>query len=89
MANACLTGRFLRELLPPLLADRGAHEYILFVDEATARETELPDMPIERLRTVESQAGAASASGARSPLDLVRMGRGRPDASPAAAGPTP
>jgi glycosyltransferase involved in cell wall biosynthesis len=69
-------GRFLRELLPPLLADRGAHEYVLFVDEATAREIELPDMPIERLRTGEAQAGAASASGARSPFDLFRMGRG-------------
>ena len=69
-------GRFLRELLPPLLDQRGSHEYVLFVDEATAQRTPLPEMPVERLRTRESQADAASGDGARHPLDLVRMGRG-------------
>lgn len=69
-------GRFLRELLPPLLADPGAHRYVLFVDEATAARSDLPDMPTERMATGRSQAEAASGEGARSPLDLWRMGRG-------------
>ncbi len=68
-------GRFLRELLPPLLR-RDAHDYRLFVDDATASGMALPDMPIHRLATSESQAAAASARGNRSPLDLWRMGRG-------------
>ena len=69
-------GRFLRELLPPLLAGAGPDEYVLFVDEAVARTVELPDMRVERLRTRENQAAAASGSGARSPLDMWRMRRG-------------
>lgn len=69
-------GRFLRELLPPLLADPGPHAWILFVDEATAEGVALPDMPVVRLRTAESQAAAASARGRRSLADLRRMGRG-------------
>lgn len=68
-------GRFLRELLPPLLA-QDAHDYRLFLDAATASEVSLPDMPVERLVTGESQASAASARGNRSPLDMLRMGRG-------------
>jgi glycosyltransferase involved in cell wall biosynthesis len=69
-------GRFLRELLPPLLADAGAHEYVLFVDAETAAKAKLPAMPVVRLATGASQADAASARGARSPLDMLRMGRG-------------
>jgi glycosyltransferase involved in cell wall biosynthesis len=69
-------GRFLRELLPPLLADAGAHEYVLFVDAETAAKAKLPAMPVVRLATGTSQADAASARGARSPLDMLRMGRG-------------
>lgn len=68
-------GRFLRELLPPLLA-QDAHDYRLFLDAATASAVELPDMPVERLATDRSQADAASARGNRSPWDLLRMGRG-------------
>ena len=68
-------GRFLRELLPPLLA-QGPHDYVLFVDEQTAAVTELPSIPTVRLRTAASQAAAASARGNRSLLDLLRMGRG-------------
>lgn len=69
-------GRFLRELLPPLLADPGPHTWVLFVDEATAAEVTLPEMPVVRLRTRESQAAAASARGRRGLADLWRMGRG-------------
>ena len=72
-------GRFLRELLPPLLAE-GAHDYRLFVDEETADTAPIPDgiegMPVHRLVTRESQAAAASARGNRSVVDLLRMGRG-------------
>ncbi len=69
-------GRFLRELLPPLLARAGSHEYLLFVDAETAARVALPEMPVRRLETAASQAEAASARGNRSPLDLLRMGRG-------------
>jgi glycosyltransferase involved in cell wall biosynthesis len=69
-------GRFLRELLPPLLEQRADHEYVLFVDAETAAKVTLPAMPVVRLSTRVSQAQAASARGARSPLDLLRMGRG-------------
>jgi glycosyltransferase involved in cell wall biosynthesis len=69
-------GRFLRELLPPLLAQAGDHEYVLFVDAATAARVALPAMPVKLLETGASQAAAASARGARSPLDMLRMGRG-------------
>jgi glycosyltransferase involved in cell wall biosynthesis len=69
-------GRFLRELLPPLLAQAGDHEYVLFVDAETAARVALPPMTVELLETGASQAAAASARGARSPLDLLRMGRG-------------
>ncbi len=69
-------GRFLRELLPPLVAQRGNHEYVLFVDAETAARVALPEMAVTRLDTGVSQADAASARGARSPLDMLRMGRG-------------
>lgn len=69
-------GRFLRELLGPLQARRGPHTYVLFVDEATARDVALPELPVVRLATHESQAAAASARGNRSLGDLFRMRRG-------------
>ncbi len=75
LASARGYGRFLRELLPPLLAE-DAHDYQLFLDAQTASGIDLPDMPVMLLATGESQASAASASGSRSPLDLLRMGRG-------------
>jgi len=72
-------GRFLRELLPPLIAE-GAHDYLLFVDQETAEAAPLPgaisDMPVRLLATRESQAAAASARGNRSLGDMFRMGRG-------------
>ncbi len=69
-------GRFLRELLPPLLARAASHELVLFVDAATAASVALPDMPVRLLSTRESQSRAASARGHRSLADLWRMGRG-------------
>lgn len=69
-------GRFLRELLPPLIAQAEEDTLILFVDEKTAGEIDLPDLPQVLLKTRESQARAASGSGNRSPLDLLRMGAG-------------
>lgn len=69
-------GRFLRELLPPLIRQAGPDALVLFVDEATAREVELPDLPVVLQQTRVSQALAASGTGSRSPLDLLRMGAG-------------
>lgn len=77
-------GRFLREMLPPLIAGEPACEYVLFVDAQTAARADLGGLlagappgrlTVEILDTAESQAAAASASGSRSPLDLWRMGR--------------
>ncbi len=69
-------GRFLRELLPPLLAQAGPHQYLLFVDAETAEQVALPEMPIARLGAGESQAAAASARGSRGLGDMLRMGLG-------------
>jgi len=69
-------GRFLRELLPHLQAQREREELLLFIDAHTAEEVELPDLPTRLLRTGESQAGAACARGNRHLGDLLRMGMG-------------
>ena len=68
-------GRFLRELLPPLLEFDRANEYVLFVDRHTAaRLGPLPLRVVEPATSV-GQAEAASARGSRSLRDLWTMGR--------------
>lgn len=68
-------GRYLRELLPPLIAAAPEHELVLFVDQHAAREVEA--LPVRRVEPATSahQANAASARGNRSPRDLFTMGR--------------
>jgi len=68
-------GRYLRELLPPLLAHPSGHEYVLVLDHETAAAAgPLPAASIEPPTRV-SQAGAASARGNRSLADMWTMGR--------------
>jgi hypothetical protein len=60
-------GRFLRELLPPLLAQADDHAHVLFVDAATAARV-APAMPVTLLETGAGQAaglGARRAAAAR------------------------
>lgn len=74
-------GRFVRELLPPLLREDDQNEYVLFADEHTGPELEL--LPGRRvlLPTSQPQAQAASARGRRRVADMWRMGRAVADAS--------
>jgi glycosyltransferase involved in cell wall biosynthesis len=68
-------GRFVRELLPPLLIEDDRNEYILFLDEHT--QAELQNLPARCVvpETTQSQADAASARGQRKVADMWRMGR--------------
>ena len=69
-------GRFTRELVTRMVADHPGHEYTLVVDRATAEQSRLPaGARIETVATREQPTRAASADGARSPLDLLRMAR--------------
>lgn len=74
-------GRFVRELLPPLLGEDDQNEYVLFADEHTGPELE--PLPASRvlLPTSQPQAQAASARGRRRVTDMWRMGRAVADAS--------
>lgn len=68
-------GRFLRELIVPLLESDTTNEYVLFVDRHAARS--IPPLParIVQPRTSESQVDSASARGNRGVLDVWRMSR--------------
>jgi glycosyltransferase involved in cell wall biosynthesis len=69
-------GRFTRELVSHVVAEHPAHEYTLVVDRATAEASRLPaGARLAVVDTSESPTRAASAAGARSPLDLWRMAR--------------
>jgi glycosyltransferase involved in cell wall biosynthesis len=68
-------GRFLRELMPPLLELDRDNEYVVFVDRHSARE--IPDIAARVIEapTSESQIGTASARGNRSLRDVWIMSR--------------
>jgi len=69
-------GRFTRELVAHIVAEHPRHEYTLVVDRATAEQSRLPPgARVEVVATREQPTRAASAAGARSPLDLLRMAR--------------
>jgi glycosyltransferase involved in cell wall biosynthesis len=69
-------GRFTRELVTRMVADHPDHEYTLVLDRATAEQSRLPPSArLEVVATREQPTRAASADGARSPLDLLRMAR--------------
>jgi len=68
-------GRFIRELLPPLITQDDQNEYVLFVDDHT--QAEIGSLPARCVvpPTSQSQAQAASARGQRRVVDMWRMGR--------------
>jgi glycosyltransferase involved in cell wall biosynthesis len=69
-------GRFTRELVTQMVTEFPAHEFVLVADRDTAREGSFPSgARVEVVATLEQPTRAASASGARSPLDLWRMAR--------------
>ena len=68
-------GRYLRELLPPLLAQGRQHDFVIVLDRDTAANVgPLPTATLEPATRV-SQAAAASARGNRSLHDMWTMGR--------------
>jgi glycosyltransferase involved in cell wall biosynthesis len=69
-------GRFTRELVAHMVAEHPRHQYTLVVDRATADQSRLPaGARLEVVGTREQPTRAASATGARSPIDLLRMAR--------------
>jgi glycosyltransferase involved in cell wall biosynthesis len=69
-------GRYTRNLLSALLAERDHHEYILFVDRETFTNSAWPmpmDAQIVVVPTRVSPSAAASAAGRRSLFDMWRM----------------
>ncbi len=69
-------GRFTRELVTHMVREQAQHQYTLVVDTRTASEGEFPEgARLEVVATREQPTRAASAGGARSPLDLWRLAR--------------
>ena len=69
-------GRYTREMVTHLVGLGSRHEFVLVVDEQTARTGAFPAKAQLRIvRTSEQPSEAASADGARRPMDLWRLGR--------------
>ncbi len=69
-------GRFTRELVSSLVAIEAGHEYILFVDQQTARDSDFPaEASIVTAPTRVAPTQAASANGRRSLRDLWTLTR--------------
>ncbi len=69
-------GRFTREMLTALFELDRENEYVLFVDSATACQSNLPShVECVTIDLSQSPTQAASASGRRSITDMLRMGR--------------
>jgi glycosyltransferase involved in cell wall biosynthesis len=67
-------GRFTRELLNALTAIDNRNQYLLFTDEQTAKQCELPaTAEVIRVKTDVPPVEAASASGRRSLSDVLKM----------------
>ena len=70
-------GRFVREILPPMIAAAPADEFILFIESANVSAIPALGKNV-RLSPVELTVAptvAAAADGARSPKDMLRMTR--------------
>lgn len=69
-------GRFTRELVSEMVRGYPGEEFVLVVDEQTASEGTFPQhAELEVVSTSEQPTRAASADGARRPLDLWKMSR--------------
>lgn len=69
-------GRFTRELVEHMVASSPEHEFVLVADRQTAQDGSFPPgAQLVAVETREQPTQAAAADGARSPLDLWRMGR--------------
>ena len=68
-------GRFLRELLPEVVALRPDWRFTVFLDQPQPDTIDAPNLKWLAARTTQSVAEAASADGYRSPVDLLRMGQ--------------
>jgi glycosyltransferase involved in cell wall biosynthesis len=69
-------GRFTRELVTHMVEGFPEHQFVLVADRHTARECQFPaGAQVEVVATREQPTRAASADGARSPLDLWRLGK--------------
>lgn len=69
-------GRFTRELVSRMVAEHPRHEFVLVLDQRTAAAAALPEGARRQIAyTSEQPTRAASAEGARSPLDLLRLSR--------------
>ncbi|NNE43694.1 MAG: glycosyltransferase family 4 protein, partial [Gemmatimonadetes bacterium] len=68
-------GRFLRELMPPLLELDRTNEYVLFVDRHAVRD--IPELPVRIVEpaTRHNQVDAPSARGNRALGDVFTMGK--------------
>ena len=68
-------GRFLRELLPEVVALRPDWRFTVFLDRPQPDTIDAPNLKWLAARTTQPVAEAASADGYRSPVDLLRMGQ--------------
>lgn len=68
-------GRFIRGLITRMVTDYPEHEFVLVTDQHTAEESRFPaGAEVKVVNTSQQPSQAASADGARRPLDLLRMG---------------
>lgn len=76
-ANGRGYGRYTRELCGALLEKAPSHQYTFFADERAAAcfELEGDNVKLEVVKLGASPTEAASAEGARSPVDMLRLTR--------------
>lgn len=73
-ANRRGYGRFTRRLVSSMIARHPEHEFVLVVDDHTARECALPaEAETLVVQTKAQPTKAAAADGSRSPPDILRM----------------
>ncbi len=75
-ANPRGYGRFTRNLLNVMIALEPEHDYVFFIDSVAGQQCRFPE-GVEVITVPSSSAAteAASASGYRSPTDMLRMGK--------------
>ena len=75
-ANRRGYGRFTRLLVTTMIADHPRHEFVLVVDQHTAKECEFPaGVKLEVVQLDQQPTQAASADSARRPGDLWKLSR--------------